>query len=123
MEGTPSSQAVATPLQGAMDGISTALTHLIKVVDDGALNDLDTHGTISLLQELETIRNMMPVLDRAAIEYGIEQGVAHALCQRSMVQVLVNALRLSPAEAGRRVRAAEHLADRLSVTGEPLAPM
>ncbi|HEY5784334.1 MAG TPA: DUF222 domain-containing protein [Microlunatus sp.] len=45
------------------------------------------------------------------------------LSERTMNRVLTNGLRLSPGEAARRVRAAEHLADRTSMTGEPLTPI
>jgi hypothetical protein len=116
-------QPAATPLQAAMDGFGTALSHLIKVVEDGALRDLGAVGMVSFLQEFEAVRNTMPVVDRAVIEHGIEQGAAPALCQPNMARVLASGLRVSAAEAGRRVRAAEHLADRRSMVGEPLAPV
>ncbi|MDN5803982.1 MAG: HNH endonuclease [Microlunatus sp.] len=117
---TPGS--ATAPLRAALDGFATGLQHLIKVVDDGALNDLGTHSLMEFLQDFEQIRNMMPVIDGAAIQYGTEQGVPGVLCQRTMTQVLLNGLRLSAGEACRRVKAAEHLADRRSMTGEPLGP-
>ena len=40
-----------------------------------------------------------------------------------MTRVLANGIRISIGEASRRVRAAEHLADRNSMTGELLAPV
>ncbi|MFT4166326.1 MAG: DUF222 domain-containing protein [Microlunatus sp.] len=65
----------------------------------------------------------MPVVDQALIQHGTEQGCLGVLSQRSMVGVLKNALRISGGEAARRVRAAEHLAERRSMTGEPLIPI
>jgi hypothetical protein len=57
------------------------------------------------------------------IQYGTEQGAPAVLSERSMTRVLMSGLRLSAGTASRRVRAAEHLADRTSMTGEPLTPV
>src|SRR5690348_4447935 len=119
----PTGAAEATPLQHALDGFATAFGHLVKVVDDGGLEDLDADGLIGFLQDFESVRNAMPVIDHAAIRAGDERDLPNRLCQRSMARVLTQSLRLSPAEAGRRVRAAEQLADRRSMTGEPLTPL
>jgi hypothetical protein len=96
--------------------------HLIKIVEDGALHDLGAHGLVGFLQEVEQVRNQLPVVDRAVIQHSVEQGVPKLLCQPTMARVLATGLRLSAAEAGRRVRAAEHLAERYTMTGEPLGP-
>ena len=77
-------------------------------------------GLVGFLAEVEQVRNVLPVVDRAAIQYGIEQGVPAALTQPSMARVLMAGLRLSAGEAFRRVRSAEHTAERRSMTGEPL---
>lgn len=98
------------------------MEHLIKVVDDGGLGEVGAAGLVGFLAELEQVRNPWPVVDRAAI-HGIEQGVPVALTERSMTRVLMTGLRLSVGEAHRRVNAAEHLAERRSMTGEPLGPV
>ena len=72
---------------------------------------------------MERVRNKLPVVDRAMIQYGTEQGVPAVLSERTMTRVLTNGIRISIGEASRRVKAAEHLADRTSMTGEPLAPI
>ena len=110
-------------LAAAVDGVRTAVGHLVKVVDDGGLGELDAVGLVGFLAELEQVRNTWPVVDRAAIQFGVELGVPAALTERSMTRVLVAGLRLSVGEAHRRVRAAEHLAVRRSMTGEPLGPV
>ena len=114
--------AEATPLQHALDGFATALGHLVKVVDDGGVDDLDPAGVVGFLQEFESIRNQLPVIDHRVIRSAIEADLPHALCRRSMVQVLMQALLLSAGEASRRVKAAEHLVDRQTMTGEPVGP-
>ena len=114
--------AEPTPLQHAPDEFVTAFGHLVKVVDDGALDDLDAAGLVGFLHEFEAIRNQFPVVDHRVIGSAIERDLPHTLCRRSMVQVLMQALLLSPGEASRRVKAAEQLGDRQSMTGEPLGP-
>lgn len=111
------------PLPAAVDAVETAVEHLIKLLDDGGLADLGALGLVETLQRFETVRNTMAVVDRAIIQHGTEQGCPGVLSERSMVGVLKNALRLSGGEASRRVRAAEHLAERKSMTGEPLPPI
>lgn len=113
-------QPAASALQAALDGVRTSLGHLIKVVDDGALTDLGAVSLIGFLAEFEQVRNRLPVIDRAVIQYGIEQGVPGVLTERSMTRVLMSGLRLSVGEAHRRVKAAEHTAKRHAMTGEPL---
>ena len=123
MYSTIADDAAAGPLPAAIDAVGTAVEHLIKLVDDGAHTDLGAFSLVEVLQRFETIRNTMPVVDRALIQHGTEQGAPGVLSERSMVGVLKNALRISGSEATRRVRAAEHLADRTTMTGEPLAPI
>ena len=120
---TSTDEPAASALPAAVDTLDVAVEHLIKLVDDGALRDLGAFGLVDLLQAVERVRNKLPVIDRAMIQYGTEQGVPAVLTERTMTRVLTNGLRLSPAEAIRRVKAAEHLADRTSMTGEPLAPI
>src|SRR6478736_305619 len=109
---TPTDEAAASALQAAVDSLDVAVEHLIKLVDDGALTDLGALGLVDTLQTLERVRNKLPVLDRAMIAYGTEQGVPAVLSERTMLRVLTTALRLSVGEASRRVKAADHLADR-----------
>ena len=120
---TSTEPPAASALQAAVDSLDVAVEHLIKLVDDGALADLGAFGLVDLLQAVERVRNKLPVLDRAMIQYGVEQGVPAVLSERTMTRVLTNGIRISIGEASRRVRAAEHLADRTSMTGEPLAPV
>ncbi|HVK36709.1 MAG TPA: HNH endonuclease, partial [Microlunatus sp.] len=72
-------EPVGTALEAAVDGVRTAVGHLIKVVGDGALSDLGAQGLVGFLAEMERVRNVLPVVDRAAIQHGIEQGVPAVL--------------------------------------------
>jgi hypothetical protein len=112
--------AVATALQHALDGFSTSLDHLVKVVEDGALEDLDAAGMVGFFQAVEQVRNRIPLIDHVAICHAVQQEVPASLCQRSIGRVLASSLHISIAEAGRRVRAAEHLGPRRSMIGQSL---
>ena len=120
---TTTDQPAAPALQAAVDSLDVAVEHLIKLVDDGALGDLGAFGLVDTLQSLERVRNKLPVVDRAMIQYGTEQGVPAVLTERTMTRVLTQSLHLSIGSASRRVKAAEHLAHRTSMTGEPLDPI
>src|SRR5690349_15292319 len=100
---------VESPLADALDGFSTALDHLVKLLDDGALADLDPDRLVGFAQQVEAVRNRIPLIDHALISHGVEQDLPGRLCQRSMVRVLTSALRISTVEAHRRVRAADQL--------------
>ena len=74
------------------------------------------------LQDFEGFRNRLSVVDHHTVTYGESRGLPSALAQPSMRHVLVHALRVSPAEAARRVTSAAACAARVSVHGEVLAP-
>lgn len=118
-----SPEPAAGALLAAVDALEVAVEHLIKIVDDGALVDLGAFGIVETLRSLERVRNKIPVVDRAIIQHGTEQGAPAALSERTMTGVLMKGLRLSAGEASRRVRAAEQLARRRSQLGEPLEPI
>ena len=123
MYSTTVERADTHPLHAAVDTVRTAVEHLIKLVDDGVHADLGALSLVETLRQWETVRNTLPVVDRALIQHGTEQGHPNVLSERTMVGVLKNGLRLSAGEASRRVKAAEHLADRTTMVGEPLPPI
>ncbi len=112
-----------TPVDHALVQLTTSLDHLIKLVEDGGLNCYDNVGLLGFLQTFERFRNRLPLIDHRAIRDAEARSLADALTQPSMAKVLVWALRLSPAEAQRRVGAAEAVGDRMSMVGEPLEPV
>jgi len=117
---TPADAAGASSLQHALDGFATSLEHLVKVVEDGALEDLDAPGLVGFFQAVERVRNRIPLIDHGVISHAVQRELPARLCQRSMSRVLASSLRISMTEAGRRIRAAEHLGPRRSMTGESL---
>ncbi|SDU81602.1 HNH endonuclease [Microlunatus sagamiharensis] len=113
----------ATPVELALAAHEASFDHLLKLVGDGGLGDHDDLGLVAVLQRVERLRNRHALLDHALVAEGEARRLPETLTQRSMAGVLTSALRLSRGEAARRVRAAEQLGSRRSVTGEPLAPL
>jgi hypothetical protein len=104
MDPIATAEAAGSVLASAVDGVRTAVGHLVKVIDDGGLGELDAVGLVGFLAELEQVRNTWPVVDRAAIQFGIEQGVPAALTERSMTRVLVAGLRTVVIPHARKAR-------------------
>src|SRR4051812_22924798 len=113
----------ATAVDHALDGLSTALDHLVKVVEDGGLDAYDDRQLVTFAQQVEAVRNRTALLDHRLIHDGQARRLPETLTQPSMAGVLAWALRISRGEAARRVRAAEQVGERVAVTGEPLEPL
>ena len=109
-------------LEQALDGLHVSLDHVIKLLEDRALETLDDNGLVGFLQGFERLRNRLPLIDHQMIKEGTARNLAQTLCQGSMTRLLSATLLISPGEAAGRVRAAETLAERMSMTGEPLEP-
>jgi hypothetical protein len=107
----------------ALDALNVGLDHLVKLVEDGGLEVLDDAQLVGFLQGFERVRNRLPLVDHRVIGDATRRGLPESLCQSNMARVLTSALRISAGEAARRVRAAEVLAGRTSMTGQPLAPI
>ena len=113
----------ASPVDLALDQLSVGLDHLVKLLEDGGLDSFDNPGLVAFMQGFERVRNRMPLADHRIIADAERRNLPDALTQGSMIRTLMSTLRLSPGEASRRVRAAAAVGDRMSVTGEPLAPV
>ena len=107
------------PVDLALDQLSVSLDHLVKLVEDGGLDGLDDAGLIGFLQGFEQVRNRLPLVDHRAISDATRRQRSDALCQTNMARVLAVTVRISMAEAARRVRAAEAVGERSSMLGVP----
>ena len=112
-----------TAVEHALDAFATGLDHLVKVVEDGGLDAHDDAGLVGFLRAFEQTRNRMSLVDHRVVADGVARGLPDRLTQPSMVGVLASVLRLSRAEASRRVRAAAAVGVRVSMTGVALAPV
>ncbi|HEX8508245.1 MAG TPA: DUF222 domain-containing protein, partial [Propionibacteriaceae bacterium] len=74
------------------------------------------------MQSWERLRNRFAIVDHRLIVAAGTVGVADRCGQPSMRQVLVQLLRLSPAEASRRVLAAQVCSEQVTMLGEVLPP-
>src|SRR4051794_35810444 len=99
----------ASPVRRALATFSSALDGLVSAVDDGGLEHLDNAELVEFLQGFERVRNRLPLVDHRVLRDAEERKLAELLCQGRLSRVLTQALRISPAEANRRVRAAEQL--------------
>ena len=105
--------AELTAFDAARDTFRTGLEHLIKLADDGSLEQLDAIGLVGFMQEMEHARNRLSLIDHQIIAAAERLDLPTVLCQGSMRRVLTSVLSLSRREAGCRVRAAEAVGPRI----------
>ena len=113
----------ATAVDHALDGFRSQRVDLIKVVEDGGLDAYDDLGFVGFLQRCERVRNRIALVDHRAVRDAEARRLADTWTQPNLAAVLVQALRVSHGEAARRVRAAEQVGERITMTGEPLEPL
>jgi Domain of unknown function (DUF222)/HNH endonuclease len=118
----PTIAAPASTVWHALLALTVALDGLVSAVDEGGLEHFDDEELVEFLQDFERVRNRLPLVDHRALRDAADRKLAEALCQGRLSRVLIQALRLNPGEANRRVRAAEELGGQTSMLGQPLAP-
>ena len=111
-----------TAADAALDGFTSALDQLIDVTDGGGLDGYDGLQLVNFLQRFEQARNRAALIDHRALRAAETVRLPETIGQPNLKTVLTWALRLSPAEAARRVRAAEAVGERVTMTGARLAP-
>ena len=109
-----------TPVDLALAAYEASFDQLLKLVEDGGLDEHDDLGLVALMQRFERLRNRQSLIDHRLVRDGQTRQLPEKFTQRSMAVVLAGALRISHAEAARRVRAAEQVGERLAMTGQPL---
>ena len=101
----------------AFDALTAAMDRVLEL-DSGVLTPRET---LAVLGRCEALRRCLPAVEHpmvnqiAAAEPGMIGGKAR--------WALADALRITRAEAARRIRDAEELGPRRSLTGEPLEPL
>ncbi len=58
---------IQTSCEQALDDLHVDLDHLIKLVEDRALETLDDTGLVGFLQGFERLRNRLPLIDHQMI--------------------------------------------------------
>ena len=84
---------------------------------------ISTTQLVTFMQDLEQVRNRLPLADHRIIADAERRDLPQRLTQGTMVRTLLSSLRLSPGEASRRVRAAAAVGERVSMLGQPLTPV
>ena len=110
-------------VDAAFDALTVGYEHLLKLVEDSGLETYDHARLVRFLQGWERFRNRLALVDHQAVRAAQTGELAGELCHSTLPRALAATLRLSIGEANRRVRAADALAGRMSMTGEPLEPV
>jgi hypothetical protein len=108
------------------DGPAVVLARLGDLVDDLQNLDLTTlpgDALLGVLRDLETQKRRLASVDHALIGEVDSRGLAGEHACASTAVLLRHLLRITPAEATGRVRAAADLGPRRSLTGEVLPPV
>src|SRR5579875_2528573 len=98
-----------------------ALEADLKRALDLSFDVLTTPECLAMLERCETIRRRLPAVEHPLINQLAEQANDTEL-GGTLRFALAERLRITPAEASRRIHEAADLGDRQALTGEPLAP-
>lgn len=109
-------------VETSFDTLSVDFDHFLKVVEDGSLDTFDPTRLVGFMQDYERFRNRLSLIDHQIVKAAQQANLAGELCHSTLPRALAAMLRISSAEAARRVRAAEVLAERNSMLGQPLDP-
>ena len=105
-------------VEAVFDALHTAVSRLCEVSFDA----LTTPERLRLLEHLELETRRLPVAQHALINQLAAQATKEEL-GGTLGSALANRLRITRAEAGRRVAEAAELGQRRALTGEPLSPI
>ena len=111
----------STAVDRAFDGFAGALDRLIEVVEAGGLDGFDGVALVGFLQRFEQTRNRMSLVDHRAVRVAeIDPAGADGRAAEPDRHPRPGYCASPAAEAARRVRAAEHVGERVAMTGEAL---
>jgi Domain of unknown function (DUF222) len=99
-----------------------ALAAGMKRALDLSFDALTTPERLALLQQCETLRRWLPAVEHPLINQLSEQAGTTELGGK-LPSALANRLRISRAEASRRIHEAADLGERRALNGEPLEPV
>src|SRR3981189_3530419 len=89
---------------------------------DAAYDTLEVRDTLECLSRLETLRRRMPAPEPQLLAHAQTQTIPTAIGAKNWADVLATRLRISSTDATRRVKDADDLAPRTTITGQPLPP-
>jgi Domain of unknown function (DUF222) len=103
---------------GAFDALAADLDRILGLSFDA----LTMHERLAMLTRCEIFRRCLPAVEHPLINQIGEQADATELGGR-LPSALADRLRITRAEASRRIHEAAELGDRKAITGEPLPPL
>jgi hypothetical protein len=103
-------------------GVFDALRADFKRALDLRCDALTTPERLALLESCEQIRRLLPAVEHPLINQLSEQADATELGGK-LAPALANRLRITRAEASRRIHEAADLGERQALNGEPLEPV
>src|SRR4051794_21456631 len=112
---------VAEP-EAAAEGFDAALDVVLAAFESG-LDGVDDEALVGVMRRFERVRNRMALVDHELVGACERRDLPARHSEPNVARLMASVLRVSPAEANRRVRAAEACRPRMSLTGEPLAPV
>jgi len=68
-------------VDGAFDALTVGLEHLLKLVEDRALDEFDNAGLVEFCQGFERFRNRLSLVDHQAIGAASRRDLPGELCQ------------------------------------------
>ncbi|WIM86530.1 HNH endonuclease signature motif containing protein [Candidatus Mycobacterium wuenschmannii] len=102
-------------------GVLDALEAGYKAALDLSFDALTTPERLAVLERFETFRRMQPAIEHALLTELAR--VEPAVLGGKLAPVLADRLRITRAEASRRMHEAEDLGERTALNGEPLPPV
>jgi hypothetical protein len=108
--------------RGEIVGVFDALRADFKRALDLRCDALTTPERLALLQSCEEIRRLLPAVEHPLINQLSEQADPTELGGK-LAPALANRLRITRAEASRRIHEAADLGERQALNGEPLEPL
>lgn len=113
----------STPAADALQEFAASLDALVTVVDQGGLDHCNNPELLEFMRTFETIRNRLSLVDHRVLRDAETHGLAEFFGHGRIVDFVSSTLRISRAEASRRVKASAALGDRVSMLGQPLPPL
>ncbi len=114
---------VVTPFDRALDDLDEVVSRLVDLAGGDGLLGYGDARLIEVMQRFERLRNRLPGVDHGFVAAVTDRDLPARLVSGSPTKLLGTMLRLSPAEASRRVRAVAAVAEGRSPTGQPLPPV
>ncbi|PRZ39055.1 uncharacterized protein DUF222 [Antricoccus suffuscus] len=110
-------------LATARRDLDDALSAYLKTATPAVLSGLGPQGALDSTRDFETVRNRIALADHAHVAALDATHAATLFARPTTATLLALTLRITPAEARARVRAAENLAPRIAFTGQAMAPL